>query len=78
MMQKSETSVFTEKEAHQHEQSLEEIRSGRLGAFTVMMQIDSDIQEEMKRDPLCKSDLLADFGKPWKRAGGEQTWWKQR
>ena len=61
MMQNNKAGVITEGEAHQLEQSLQETRSGRLGAFTVMMQADSDIQEEMKHDPLYKSDSLADL-----------------
>lgn len=61
MMQNSKAGVITEQEARQLEQGLENSRSGRLGAFTVMMQADSDIQEEMKHDPLYKSDSLADL-----------------
>jgi hypothetical protein len=54
------TGVVTEQEARQLEQSLAETRSGRLGAFCLMMQTDSDIQEELKNDPLYVSDSLAD------------------
>lgn len=61
MTQNSKTGVITEQEARQLEQGLEDTRSGRLGAFTVMMQADRDIQEEMKHDPLYQSDALADF-----------------
>lgn len=61
MMQNRKAGVITEREARQLEQSLQETRSGRLGAFTVMMQSDSDIQEEMKHDPLYKSDSLAEL-----------------
>jgi len=61
MMQNSKAGVITEQEARQLEQSLQETRSGRLGAFTVMMQSDSDIQEEMKHDPLYASDSLAEL-----------------
>jgi|GEM_PF-2020311 hypothetical protein len=61
MMQNSNAGVITEQEARQLEQSLQETRSCRLGAFTVMMQTDSDVQEEMKHDPLYKSDSLADL-----------------
>ena len=61
MMQNSKAGVITEQEARQLEQGLENSRSGRLGAFTVMMQSDSDIQEEMKHDPLYQSDSLADL-----------------
>ncbi len=61
MLQNSKADVITEQEARQLEQSLQDTRSGRLGAFTVMMQTGSDIQEEMKHDPLYKSDSLADL-----------------
>lgn len=60
-MQNSKAGVITEQEARQLEQSLQETRSGRLGAFMVMMQTDSDIQEEKKHSPLYKSDSLADL-----------------
>lgn len=60
-MQNRKAGVITELEARQLEQSLQETRSGRLGAFTVMMQTDSDIQREMKHDPLYKSDSLAEL-----------------
>ncbi|MFP3977325.1 hypothetical protein [Marinobacter sp. KMM 10035] len=55
------TGEVTEQEARQLEQSLEETRSGRLGAFSLMMLSDDDIQEEMKHDPLYVSDSLADI-----------------
>jgi len=55
------TGVITEQEARQLEQSLEETRSGRLGAFSLMMLSDGDIQEELKHDPLYVSDSLADI-----------------
>ncbi|WP_286748939.1 hypothetical protein [Marinobacter sp. UBA2688] len=61
MMQSNKADVITEQEARQFEQSLQDTQSGRLGAFTVMMQTDSDIQEEMKNDPLYASDSLADL-----------------
>ena len=61
MMQNNAAVVITEQEARQLEQALQETRSGRLGAFTVMMQTDSDIQEEMKHDSLYASDSLADL-----------------
>lgn len=61
MMQNSKAGVITEQEARLLEQSLQETRSGRLGALSVMMQTDSDIQEEMKHDPLYQSDSLADL-----------------
>jgi len=61
MMPYTNAGVITEREARQLEQSLQDTRSGRLGAFTVMMQTDSDIQEEMKHDPLYASDSLADL-----------------
>jgi hypothetical protein len=61
MTQNSKAGVITEQEARQIEQGFQDTRSGRLGAFTVMMQTDSDIQEEMKHDPLYKSDSLADL-----------------
>lgn len=60
-MQYTKAGVITEQEARQLEQGLEDTRSGRLGAFTVMMQAESDIQEEMKHDPLYKSDSLAEL-----------------
>lgn len=63
MMQYTKTGVFTEQEARQLEQSLQDTQSGRLGAFTVMMQTDSGIQEEMKHDPQYQSDSLADLRK---------------
>ncbi|WP_166263185.1 hypothetical protein [Marinobacter caseinilyticus] len=53
------TGVITEWEACQLEQSLEETRSGRLGAFDLMMLSDDDVQEELKHDPLYVSDSLA-------------------
>jgi hypothetical protein len=53
--------VITEKEARQLEQSLEETRSGRLGAFSLMMLSDGDIQKELKHDPLYVSGSLADI-----------------
>jgi hypothetical protein len=46
------TGVVTEQEACQHEKSLEETQSGRLGAFSLMMLLDGDLQEELKHDPL--------------------------
>lgn len=55
------TGVITEQEARQLEQSLENNRSGRLGAFSLMMLSDGDIQEELKHDPLYVSDSLADI-----------------
>ncbi len=55
------TGFITEQEARQLEQSLEETRPGRLGAFSLMMLSDADIQEEMKYDPLYVSDSLADI-----------------
>lgn len=61
MMQYTKTGVITEQDARQLEQSLQDTQSGRLGAFTVMMQTDSDIQEEMKHDPLYASESLADL-----------------
>lgn len=61
MTQNSKAGVITEQEADQLEQGLEDARSGRLGAFTVMIQADRDIQEEMKHDQLYKSDSLADL-----------------
>ncbi|MEC9040439.1 hypothetical protein [Marinobacter sp. tcs-11] len=61
MMQYTKAGVITEQEARQLEQSLQDARSGRLGAFTVMMQTDSDIQEEIKHDPLYASDSLAEL-----------------
>ena len=61
MMQYTKAGGITEQEARQLEQALQDTRSGRLGAFTVMMQADSDIQEEMKHDPLYASDSLADL-----------------
>ena len=61
MKQDSKAGVITEREARQLEQGLENTRSGRLGAFTVMMQSDSDIQAEMKHDPLYASDSLAEL-----------------
>ena len=61
MMQYSKAGVITEQEARQLEQSLQDTQSGRFGAFTVMMQTDCDIQEEMKHDPLYASDSLADL-----------------
>ncbi|SFR57510.1 hypothetical protein SAMN05216203_1510 [Marinobacter daqiaonensis] len=61
MMQYTKAGVITEQEARQLEQAMQETRSGRLGAFTVMMQTDSDIQEETKHDPLYKTDSLADL-----------------
>ncbi len=60
-MQYTKAGVITEQEARQLEQSLQDARSGRLGAFTVMMQTDSDIQEEIKHDPLYASDSLAEL-----------------
>jgi len=54
------TGVITEQEARQLEQSLTDTRSGRLGAFCLMMQTDSDIQEELENDPLYVSGSLAD------------------
>lgn len=59
MMQYTKTGVITEQEARQIEQSLEETRSGRLGAFNLMMLSDGDVQEELKHDPLYVSDSLA-------------------
>ncbi|WP_300500604.1 hypothetical protein [Marinobacter sp.] len=61
MMQKSQPGVITEQEACQLEQSLLDARSGKLGAFTVMMQTDSDLKEEMEHDSLYASDSLADL-----------------
>lgn len=61
MMQNSKAGVITEQEARQLEQGLEDTRSGRLGAFAVMMQADRAIQKEMKHDPLYKTDSLADL-----------------
>lgn len=61
MKQNNKAGVITEQEARQLEQGLENSRSGRIGAFTVMMQADSDIQEEMKHDPLYASDSLAEL-----------------
>jgi len=61
MMQNSKPGVITEQEALQLEQSLQDTRSGRLGAFSVMMQADWDIQEELKHDPLYVSDSLAEL-----------------
>jgi hypothetical protein len=55
------TGVITEQEARQLEQSLGETRSGRLGAFSLMMLSDGDIQEELTHDPLYVSDSLADI-----------------
>jgi hypothetical protein len=54
------TGVITEQEARQLEQSIEDTRSGRLGAFSLMMLSDGDIQEEVEHDPLYVSDSLAD------------------
>lgn len=59
MMQYTKAGVITEQEARQLEQSLQDAQSGRLGAFSVMMQTDADIQEELKHDPLYQSDSLA-------------------
>ena len=61
MKQKNEatTGVITEQEARQLERSLEDTRSGRLGALCVMMLSDGDIQEELKYDPLYVSGSLA-------------------
>ncbi|PHQ74967.1 MAG: hypothetical protein COB82_03015 [Marinobacter sp.] len=61
MTQNSKAGVITEQEARQLEQLLQDTRSGRLGAFTVMMQTDSDIKEEMEHDSLYASDSLADL-----------------
>jgi hypothetical protein len=55
------TGMITEQEARQLEQSLGETRSGRLGAFSLMMLSDDDIQEELKHRPLCVSDSLTDI-----------------
>jgi hypothetical protein len=55
------TGVITEQEARQLEQSLGETRSGRLGAFSLMMLSGDDIQEELKHDLLYVSDSLADI-----------------
>jgi hypothetical protein len=55
------TGVLTEQEARQLEQSVGETRSGRLGAFSLMMLSDDDIQEELKHDPLYVSEPLADI-----------------
>jgi hypothetical protein len=55
------TGVLTEQEARQLEQSVGETRSGRLGAFSLMMLSDDDIQEELRHDPLYISDSLADI-----------------
>jgi len=55
------TGVVTEQEARQLEQSLDETRSGRLGAFSLMMLSDGDIKEELKHDPLYVSYSLADM-----------------
>lgn len=55
------TGVITEQEARQLEQSLDDTWSGRLGAFSLMMLTDGDVQEEMKHDPLYVSDSLADM-----------------
>lgn len=55
------TGVVTEQEACQHEKSLEETQSGRLGAFSLMTLSDGDLQEELKHDPLYVSDSLADI-----------------
>lgn len=61
MMQNSQPGIITEQEARQLEQSLQDTRSGRIGAFTVMMQTESDIQDEMKHDPFYASGSLADL-----------------
>ncbi|WP_449284411.1 hypothetical protein [Marinobacter sp. PE14] len=61
MMHNSQLGVITEWEARQLEQLLLNSQYGRLGAFTVMMQTDSDIQEVIKHDPLYASDSLADL-----------------
>jgi hypothetical protein len=61
MMQFTKPGVITEQEARQLEQSLQDTRSGMLCAFSVMMQADGDIQEELKHDPLYVSDSLAEL-----------------
>jgi hypothetical protein len=61
MMENSKIGSINEQEALQLEKSFQETRSGRLDAFTVMMQTGSDIQEEMKHDRLSASDSLADL-----------------
>jgi hypothetical protein len=63
MKQKNVTiiGVVTEQEGRQLEQLSEETRSGRLGAFSLMMLSDDDIQEELKHRPLCVSDSLTDI-----------------
>lgn len=61
MMYNSKPDVITEQDARQLEQSLEDTRSGRLGAFSVMMQSDGDIQDELKHDPLHVSDSLVEL-----------------
>lgn len=55
------TGVITEQEARQLEQSLDDTRSGRLGAFSLMMLSDGDVEEELKHDALYVSDSLADM-----------------
>lgn len=61
MRQNNNAGVITEQEARQLEQSLQDIRSGRLGAFSVMMQAEGDIQEKLKHDPFYVSDSLAEL-----------------
>lgn len=61
MMYNSKPDVITEQDARQLEQSLEDTRSGRLGAFSVMMQSDGDIKDELKHDPLYASDSLVEL-----------------
>lgn len=61
MIWNSKAYVITEGRVRQLEQSLQNTRSGGLGAFCLMTTTDSGIYEEMKHDPLYAYGSLTDM-----------------